>query len=681
MMGEQAGCQAGSQDYCRRAKDGEYRAAGVLPFAVLARNEVLVLLGREGHGPDGGKWQWWRDFGGHREAIDQDAESTAAREFSEETLGMYGGTSLDATSVKASTAAMEKCLRSSSALCVTSPMKDRGHYCMFIAQVQYVDPLMFNLATQENKGRSGVKGAEKNAFAWVSATELLAAAQVNSRRVRVAGSRGRGQLILHPLLVSTLRIACPVRMATCLQTKGCPLLPERTQEGDSQEGMTRKGCRLPSRRAPLPPSVGATPEHMSYWLVHIREEEEPPPSCDWREPGAPACAAESGACSADCVAQEKCAPCTLMGNKEAGDQFGTDQGQELQDQQQQLPRQLQVSGKGPLRDGMVPRAGGMCRVAPSGPRQATADGQVQRCQDTDDVKLQRAKRKFLKQFPETQRSFVANSFHAATRCVPTDPEAILAAVMQMASARCGLGTSSPLAERAPHVDAAELAPGCTTGKVSLPSGVQTPYKCCSSTSDVIGIEPVQLEPSQQKEGTLTRTPLGEHVASIAAVFGRHIGVLQSRSVVNEWHETGALEAPVNAGRGNGWSDLSLLKKCAEVTRCSDSLHVAPIGQPRGVMFEEVKEKEAACSSGHSLAISQQPSEDHVSFSGLLYSKWPQDPPAAERAAAAACTSLRAVLTEVAGRSLALGFATSLVHSWGTLRTGRRRRKKRLRNHG
>jgi hypothetical protein len=154
--------------YYTRVKDQQYRAAGVLPFAIAPAGQVLVLLGRErGWGPRS-KVLRWKDFGGHREAIDEDAEATAAREFSEETLGLFGGVEVASCSIAASTSTMTDRLRSSGGVFrVESPLRNGGNYCMFVAPVAYIDPLLFNLATQENAVTKGVDGAEKCGFAWV----------------------------------------------------------------------------------------------------------------------------------------------------------------------------------------------------------------------------------------------------------------------------------------------------------------------------------------------------------------------------------------------------------------------------------------------------------------------------------------------------------------------------------
>ena len=56
----------------------------------------------------------WRDFGGGREAADADSAATAAREFAEETLGLFGTCAVNQAGVLAAAAAMEAQLRDSS---------------------------------------------------------------------------------------------------------------------------------------------------------------------------------------------------------------------------------------------------------------------------------------------------------------------------------------------------------------------------------------------------------------------------------------------------------------------------------------------------------------------------------------------------------------------------------------
>ena len=105
---------APSGGYFTRSKAlTEHKAGGVLPFAIH-EGGVLVLLGAEPckTGPGGRFWRtMWRDFGGCREAADADSAATAAREFAEETLGLFGACDVTQRSVAAAAAGMEAALR------------------------------------------------------------------------------------------------------------------------------------------------------------------------------------------------------------------------------------------------------------------------------------------------------------------------------------------------------------------------------------------------------------------------------------------------------------------------------------------------------------------------------------------------------------------------------------------
>ena len=100
---------------------------GVLPFAFL-KGQAWALLGGElcWTGP-GGKFKqfMWSDFGGKREAIDEDAAATASRECSEETLGMlWGSSAADHKSVHSSSVALAQTLRQrDTSLCAVHKLK------------------------------------------------------------------------------------------------------------------------------------------------------------------------------------------------------------------------------------------------------------------------------------------------------------------------------------------------------------------------------------------------------------------------------------------------------------------------------------------------------------------------------------------------------------------------------
>lgn len=88
----------------------DFVAAGVLPYTRGEGGEILFFFGKElsrGCTLSGKSKYVWSDFGGKREGLHETAGETASREFSEETLGLWGGMgSLDdriAASISATT--------------------------------------------------------------------------------------------------------------------------------------------------------------------------------------------------------------------------------------------------------------------------------------------------------------------------------------------------------------------------------------------------------------------------------------------------------------------------------------------------------------------------------------------------------------------------------------------------
>ena len=72
---------------------GDFIGAGVLPYTVSG-GRVKLFLGKElskGWTLRGKHKYFWSDFGGKKEDCSETAEATASREFSEETLGLWGG--------------------------------------------------------------------------------------------------------------------------------------------------------------------------------------------------------------------------------------------------------------------------------------------------------------------------------------------------------------------------------------------------------------------------------------------------------------------------------------------------------------------------------------------------------------------------------------------------------------
>lgn len=127
----------------------QYRAAGILPYALHADTpdrtpRVVVLLGGERN-----PGLQFKDFGGRREPCDGDSPiATAAREFAEETLGMFGG-GCDVTSacIAASARTMAATLHGG-ALHTTHRLRSGHVYVMYAARVPFLEPLFLQLASQ-----------------------------------------------------------------------------------------------------------------------------------------------------------------------------------------------------------------------------------------------------------------------------------------------------------------------------------------------------------------------------------------------------------------------------------------------------------------------------------------------------------------------------------------------------
>jgi len=183
------------QHFTRSRITGEsWKAAGVLPFA-FHLGKCWVLLGGESVriGPQG-KFRklMWRDFGGLREAMDEDAAATASRECSEETLGMlFGSSSADQCAINQSSVSLVAQLREgTSSRCVVHQLK-KGTYHMFISQSCFVEPLMFSLAMEQNAQRvQPISGAEKTSVVWVLMVDLLKVV-AKERRSYFYGSKNR----------------------------------------------------------------------------------------------------------------------------------------------------------------------------------------------------------------------------------------------------------------------------------------------------------------------------------------------------------------------------------------------------------------------------------------------------------------------------------------------------------
>ncbi|PSC70091.1 Cytochrome c oxidase subunit 6b [Micractinium conductrix] len=260
----------------------EHRAAGVLPFC-LYDDAVLVLLGAENcrTGPGGKVWRlMWRDFGGQREAVDMDSAATAAREFAEETLGLFGACGVDAASVALAAAAMEARLRTPGAAIKVVHELKHGEYHFWCTQQPFVAPLMLRLATQQNAATGAVEGAEKSAFAWVPLKALLECVAVAQPRyflrcqahvcggegTPAPGKAGVRQFQLHPVFACSpygayTKGGSETGLLGGMGSQGTGLAPGATADVKArlaQETVGPEGSYAlpPSYQPPTPPRAG-----------------------------------------------------------------------------------------------------------------------------------------------------------------------------------------------------------------------------------------------------------------------------------------------------------------------------------------------------------------------------------------------------------------------------------------
>jgi len=168
-----------------------YTGAGVLPYTTL-NGDVLVLLGAEYSRPSGSGRGYWCDFGGRREDNDVDERFTAAREFSEETRGVFNN------GVDASSATNDECVNASVSNMLRILEKGEGvvrimhrSYVLFIAPVPYVDERVFAVLAENQESQDPTEHrmwGEKRDVAWIPAEKLawsaLVAAPVSHRQRR-----------------------------------------------------------------------------------------------------------------------------------------------------------------------------------------------------------------------------------------------------------------------------------------------------------------------------------------------------------------------------------------------------------------------------------------------------------------------------------------------------------------
>ncbi|KAK9833991.1 hypothetical protein WJX81_001172 [Elliptochloris bilobata] len=263
---------ATSQHFTRSKLAGEFKAAGVLPLCLISKS-AYVLLGAETSrtGPGGKLFRvMWSDFGGKREAVDIDVEGNASREFAEETLGLFGDCSVSAAGVSFAADLMAFQLRAKAFTLHVKNQLKTGVYHMFIALLPHVEPLMFQLATQQNLHTGAIEGAEKTAFAWVPLAKLLAATRTWKPRYYMPGcegasargrrqcGRGMGSIQLHPCFAASLRLAQASGLGALVAAARASRRPPLPKPAP-----LRRPCPPPWALQPAPDALDASPEPSS----------------------------------------------------------------------------------------------------------------------------------------------------------------------------------------------------------------------------------------------------------------------------------------------------------------------------------------------------------------------------------------------------------------------------------
>ena len=233
-----------------------FTAAGVLPYAVVDGN-VMFLLGLGQFTPwrseDSKRRQHqflvWSDFGGAKENT-EDAEATAAREFAEETFGLFDDMSLTDDAVQKSAARMEGKLRDETQRGVSVFHACNGTYRAFLAPVPYVDDLLFNAALMQTEE------SEKLDFVWVLAVQLFtaidASRQTGNRNISIRIRDRRTIHLFHKFVISLqaldlmhiLQLITPPAAAQADLQRVPVHVPECLMHLDTQVGMKKRKLGL-----------------------------------------------------------------------------------------------------------------------------------------------------------------------------------------------------------------------------------------------------------------------------------------------------------------------------------------------------------------------------------------------------------------------------------------------------
>ena len=229
---------------------GEFMAAGVLPYCEQG-GRIAFFLGKElskGRTLTGKHKYVWSDFGGKREDAAESAQRTAAREFSEETLGLWGGMGpLPERIERSFTSVLALCEEAvthggaSAQAVARSFVIKNGLYITFVLPLSYIDALLFQLARDENDKQltdardSGMtcRAAEKRDWTWVDAGVL--ADSMLQGQCRTKDQEGQ-TLHLLPRLAVSLRTNLRFMLSHMRSAQPRPdaLLPRMLEVGEEE---------------------------------------------------------------------------------------------------------------------------------------------------------------------------------------------------------------------------------------------------------------------------------------------------------------------------------------------------------------------------------------------------------------------------------------------------------------
>eukprot|EP00276_Gloeochaete_wittrockiana_P003771 CAMPEP_0184643772 /NCGR_PEP_ID=MMETSP0308-20130426/602_1 /TAXON_ID=38269 /ORGANISM="Gloeochaete witrockiana, Strain SAG 46.84" /LENGTH=317 /DNA_ID=CAMNT_0027071937 /DNA_START=211 /DNA_END=1164 /DNA_ORIENTATION=+ len=196
----------------------DFTAAGILPYCWVPNlgGEAMFLLGEElcwSRRPRDNKLlkgYFWKDFGGRRES-EECVEETAAREFSEETLGVFANDVAQA----ATNSGVLQSTRMMLAKLLSARDQVDGHdgifkaknglYVMYAVPVDYIDGFSLAMARQQNNFTREISSAEKRDFSWVSSGDIHSKLNGHASYTTLCLSRSFKKLRVFRKFMFTLR--------------------------------------------------------------------------------------------------------------------------------------------------------------------------------------------------------------------------------------------------------------------------------------------------------------------------------------------------------------------------------------------------------------------------------------------------------------------------------------------